>query len=147
MVKKFKDFYTQKKVNTVPDETEESQEELNSRLNRSIIMNNSWEFNDSIKKGADINNISVGGINKDNIDYYVSPLTLCIMFDRIDFVKKLIDLDVILINVVSDSDIYDYIVQLLSLPDRKKVITHILKKHPDFIKDVEIRKNTKKFNI
>ena len=103
MVKKFKDFYTQKKVNTVPDETEESQEELNSRLNRSIIMNNSWEFNDSIKKGADINNISVGGINKDNIEGLTKDKKE-VLSDLCGVVKSHLDF-----NKIRDLIIYSFI--------------------------------------
>jgi len=147
MLKKFKDFFSNRNVIYVPDEDKESQEELNDNLNKSIRTCDYFLFDDSINKGADINNVTFGGKDSDNDDYYVSPLVLCVIYDRLKMLKKLIDLNVNLINVITDDDIYDYIKDLMKTSDSEKAIKYIIKKNPDFMKDIEAIKNTKKFNI
>jgi len=145
MFKKFKDYISNN--STASSNIEESQEELNFMLNNSIRTCDYCDFNYSINKGADINNITIGGKDKDDDDYYVSPLILCIIYDRIKMFKKLIDLNVDLINVISDDDIYDYIMKMMTVDNRKNIIKYIIEKHPDFMKDYEIRQNSKKYNI
>ena len=117
------------------------------RLNNSIENFDYFNFNDSINKGADINNVTVGGQDISQNNYYVSHLILCLIYSNMKMFKRLIELNVELINVITDDDIYDYINKILSPLELGIAIKHILKKHPDFIKDVEIRKNTKKYNI
>jgi len=149
MIKKFRDYIKNGNVNSSElADINETQKELNDGLNDSIKNDDYDKFIYYINKGADINNVvdNISYINNIS-DYQTNPIILTIMYDRIKMLKKLIGLGADLINVSSDIDIYDYIMKVLEPKHRSDIISYILKKHPSFIDDVELRKNANKYNI
>lgn len=159
MFTKFKDFFKEKtltnKLQYVTDNgvEEYTQDELDDNLFDAIDKNDYVTFVDMIERGANINKVKEYGS-----DRIWTPLTSCLYSDgsnQIKFLKYLINSGVELFgnkiysfDEIEEVDIYGDINTLIfDKKDKQEIMNCILKKHPDFMEEREMRMKSNKYNL
>ena len=126
-----------------------TQDELDDNLFDAIKNHDYSTFVDMIERGANINKVKNFG--RDEI---ITPLTKVIYHMAFEnyqakFLKYLINSGVELFEdyIGENFDVIKCINTLVFQNDRKDVIDCILKKHPDFMKEREVRMVSNKYNL
>jgi hypothetical protein len=140
MFTKFKDYF---KKSPEPDLTPETQEEIDKNLLHAVQYNDYWQFWDAIKKGANVNQMASG-----NYTILMKVSNSISSKSKLKMVEELIKNGADVYHILRDDfDFLDWANKITRKEESQKILKMILKYHPDFYEERELRKNANKYNL